>query len=130
MKLRFTPIIGWTATILVAAFNIFAGIMKFTPIEPGSEAEAMMAKLGINPAMSPVLGVLELSIVVLFLIPRTSTVGFVLMIGYLGGALATNLTHGFSNMEALPIYILFVLLTISAAVRNPELLTRLKKGAA
>lgn len=45
----------------------------------------------------------------------------------IGGALATNLTHGFSNMEALPIYITFLLLMISAYFRNPELLSRLLK---
>ncbi len=130
MKLRFSSIVGWTCAILVAAFNIFAGIMKFTPIAPGSEAEVMMQKIGVTPSFNHALGILELLIVVLFLVPRTSTVGFVLMVGYLAGALATNLTHGFSHMEALPIYILFVLLTISAYFRNPELLSRLRNKTA
>ncbi len=49
------------------------------------------------------------------------------MIGYMGGALATNLTHGFTHLEALPIYISFVLLAVSAIFRNPELLSRLMK---
>lgn len=124
MKLRPLPIIGWISTILVAAFNMFAGVMKFVPVAPGSDAEIMGTKLGVM-GIEHALGVLELIIVALFLIPRTSTVGFVLMIGYMGGALATNLTHGFSNMEAMPIYITFILLTVSAYVRNPELLSRL-----
>ena len=51
------------------------------------------------------------------------------MDGYMGGALATNLTHGFTHVEALPIYISFVLLMISAYFRNPELVSRLRKGA-
>ncbi len=127
MKTRIGPIVGWICAILVAAFNTFAGIMKFMPVTPGSDADVMMAKLGMTPSMMAPFGVLELAIVILFLVPRTSTVGFVLMIGYLGGALATNLTHGFTNMEALPIYILFVLLMISAWFRNPELVARLLK---
>jgi hypothetical protein len=45
----------------------------------------------------------------------------------MGGALATNLTHGFSHLEALPIYLTFLLLTISAWFRNPELAARLLK---
>ncbi len=48
-----------------------------------------------------------------------------MMIGYMGGALATNLTHGFTNLEALPIYICLLLLTLSAWYRNPELVQRL-----
>lgn len=129
MKLRLSSIIGWTCAILVAALNIFAGIMKFMPVAPGSEAEAMMTKIGISATLNHTLGILELVITTLFLVPRTSTVGFVLMVGYMGGALATNLTHGSTNMEALPIYIVFVLLTISAYFRNSELLSRLKKGS-
>lgn len=129
MKFRFSSFIGWFSIILVAAFNTFAGVMKFMPIEAGSEAEAMLQKLGITATMDHALGVLELAIVVLYLVPRTSTVGFILLVGYMGGALATNLTHGFSNMEALPIYLTFVFMMIGAAVRNPELLMRLKKGS-
>ena len=126
MKSRLPSIIGWTCAILVAAFNLFAAVMKFFPVPPGSPAEAMGQQLGVS-GMEHSLGILEFIIVALFLIPRTSTVGFVLMIGYIGGALATNLTHGFTHMEALPIYILFLLLAISAWFRNPELTARLLK---
>ena len=126
MTSRTGTIIGWICAIPVAAFNLFAAVMKFMPVVPGSAAEVMGNKLGVV-GLDHQLGVLELIIVALFLIPRTSTVGFVLMIGYMGGALATNLTHGFSNIDALPIYIAFALLTISAWYRNPELTARLLK---
>lgn len=126
MKSHFGSIIGWTATGLIAAFNLFAAVMKFVPVAPGSPAEAMGQRLGVT-GMEYGLGVLEFIIIALFLIPRTSTVGFVLMVGYMGGALATNLTHGVTHAEALPIYILFVLLMISAWFRNPELTARLRK---
>jgi len=99
--------------------------MKFVPVEPGTPTDEFGTRLG-TKGLEYQLGTLEIIIVLLFLIPRTSTVGFVLLIGYMGGALATNLTHGFSNMEALPIYISLLLLTISAYFRNPELLSRLK----
>lgn len=122
----FVSIIGWTSALLVAALNIFAAVMKFMPVEPGSPAEEMGQRIGTVGLEHP-LGVLEFIIVALFLIPRTSTIGFVLMVGYMAGALATNLTHGFTHMEALSIYISFVLLTISAYARNPELLSRLLK---
>jgi uncharacterized membrane protein YphA (DoxX/SURF4 family) len=126
MNTRVGSVIGWICAGLVALFNIFAAVMKFVPVEPGSQSAVFMERLGTAGLERP-LGVLEFVITVLFLIPRTSTVGFVLMVGYMAGALATNLTHGFSNMEALPIYISLLLLTISAYFRNPELLSRLLK---
>lgn len=125
MQSRVGTIIGWTCAILVAAFSLFAAVMKFVPVVPGSPADEIGTRLGTHGFEYP-LGVLEIIIIVLFLIPRTMTVGFVLMIGYMGGALATNLTHGFTHAEALPIYILFVLLAISAWFRNPELTARLR----
>ncbi len=128
MQSKLSTIIGWTSTILIGAFMTFSAVMKFVPVEPGSDAEKMLQRLGITITMDQILGVLELIIIALFLIPRTSTVGFVLMVGYLGGALATNLTHGFSNVEAIPIYVIFAVLTLSAYFRNPELLSRLRKS--
>lgn len=124
MSPRASSIIGWTCAIPLAAFNLFAAVMKFVPVAPGSAAEAMGQRLGVVGLERP-LGVLEFIIVILFLIPRTSTVGVVLMAGYLGGALATNLTHGFTHLEALPIYVLLLVLAISAYFRNPELTSRL-----
>jgi hypothetical protein len=126
MKKKVGHIIGWISTILIAAFNIFAAVMKFVPQAPGSDGAVMMERLGMNGLMQPI-GVLEFIVIILFLIPRTSTVGFVLMAGYMGGALATNLTHGFSQAEVAPIYVVFVLMMISAWFRNPELVARLLK---
>src|SRR3989338_4458309 len=125
MTLRPGIIIGWICALLVAAFNLFAAVMKlFAPVPPGSPAEEMMKKLGMEGLMVQ-LGVLELLIAILFMIPRTSTVGFVLMVGYLGGALATILTHGFGTADTVPMYVSLFLLTVSAYFRNPELLSRL-----
>lgn len=127
MKLRLSSVVGWICVLLVAAFNLFAAVMKFMPVEPGSPAEAMGKQMGLTPQFDHVLGVLEFAIVALYVVPRTSTVGFVLMVGYMAGALATNLTHGFTNAQAMPIYITFAVMTIGAYLRNPELLARLVK---
>ncbi len=126
MKIRIGLVFGWICALLVAALNAFALVMKYVPVVPDSEGDLMMQKLGLTVGMQHVLGIVEGITLVLFLIPRTSTIGFVLMVGYMAGALATNLTHGFSNMDAMPLYISFVLLTISAYFRNPELLSRIR----
>ena len=126
MKSRLSSVIAWICIGLVSAFNLFAAVMKFVPVEPGSKEAQLMEKLGVVGMERP-LGVLEFIIIALYLIPRTSTVGTVVMIGYLSGALATNLTHGFGQSDVLPIYILFVLIMIGAWFRNPELVSRLLK---
>jgi hypothetical protein len=53
-------------------------------------AEETMAQLGWPPGYAFAIGVLELSCVVLYLIPRTSVLGAVLFTGLLGGAMATQ----------------------------------------
>lgn len=126
MTFRLSSFLRWTSTILIAALMIFSAIMKFVPVAPGSPAEDMGRTLGTTGLEFP-LGVLELMIVILFLVPRTSTIGFVLMVGYFGGILATLLTHG---QDATPVYVFFVILTISGYFRNPELLSRYRNQQA
>ena len=128
MKSRMGSIFAWICVILVAAFTIMSAVMGIL-LSADPAAVAMSAKLGIT-GMEYALGITKILIVLLLLIPRTSTVGFVLIIGYYGGVLATNITHGFSFADTAPIYVVFVLLTISAYFRNPELLTRLRTGKA
>lgn len=124
MKIRFSSILGWTAVFLVSALTLFSAIMGFMP-QTDPVAIEMGTKLGVTGLEMP-LGIIKILIVALFVYPRTSTVGFVLMIGYYGGALATNITHGFTPAEYGMLYIVLGLLTLSAYVRNPELLTRIK----
>ncbi len=121
MSSRLPVIIGWVCALLVAALHIFAGIMKFMPVTDPAQM-AMMESMGMTPGLKYILGIVELVTVVLFLIPRTATVGFVLMVGYMGGVLAAMLTH---NLDASFIYIVFALLTVSGYFRNPELTARL-----
>ena len=128
MSTRVQSIIGWTCAILVAAFTVFSAIMEFVPMTDPAVI-AMVQKLGVME-IAHQLGIAKLIITAIFLYPRSSTVGFILMVGYYGGALATNITHGFTAMEAGGIYAALLLLTISAWFRNPEVTTRLLKGKA
>lgn len=124
MKIRFSSVVGWTAVFLVSALTLFSAIMGFMPqIDP--VAIEFGTKLGVA-TIGLQLGIMKTLIVALFVYPRTSTVGFVLMVGYYGGALATNITHGFTLAEYGILYVVLALLTLSAYIRNPELLTRIK----
>lgn len=120
-----SSIIGWICTLLVSALTIFSGVMEFVMPMDNPDVAAMVARLGVG-GMEYYLGAAKLVLAALYLVPRTSTVGFVLLIGYYGGALATNITHGFTVPEYAPILLVFVFMTIDAYLRKPELLWRLK----
>jgi hypothetical protein len=49
-----------------------------------------VSKLGYPESTLSVLGLLELSVIALYAIPRTSVLGAILVTGYLGGAVATH----------------------------------------
>jgi hypothetical protein len=122
-----SSIVGWICVGLVSALTLFSAVMEFVPVTDPAML-AMVAKLGVGD-IAYALGIAKFIIVALYLIPRTATVGFVLMIGYYGGALATNITHGFTVPEYAPILVAFVLMTVDAYLRKPELLWRLKGKA-
>jgi hypothetical protein len=80
---------GWIMTALFALFMLGASV---APKLAGAKAAIdPLVALGWSPKYLLLIGVMELAFVVLFLIPRTSLVGAVLMTGLLGGAIASNL---------------------------------------
>lgn len=127
MKISFSSIIGWICTFLVAALTIFSAVMEFIPMTDPATL-AFIQRLGVGGIAYP-LGITKLILSALYLIPRTSTIGFVLLVGYYGGALATNITHGFAVPDYAPIIVVFVLMTLDAYLRKPELLSRLRGQA-
>ena len=64
------------------------------------------------------LGVIEITCTVLYLIPRTSMLGAVLLTGYLGSATATHMRIG--DAWIIPV-LLGVLLWLSLFLREPRL---------
>ena len=76
--------IGWILTGLIALFLIGAsGVPKFIDFPGKTE---MFDKLGITLELSRYLGIVEIAIAILFVIPRTGFLGAILLTGYLGGA--------------------------------------------
>ncbi|CAN5133684.1 DoxX family protein [soil metagenome] len=79
---------GQVVSGLVTAFLLFdvvIHILNIAPVIDGARA------LGFDPDVMPVIGVLELVLVVLYAVPRTSVLGAVLITGYLGGAVCAQL---------------------------------------
>src|SRR5258706_10617651 len=69
-------------------FLIFDGVIKVVKIAPVVDA---FAQLGYPVSLAPRIGILALACVAVYAIPRTSVLGAVLLTGYLGGAVATQL---------------------------------------
>ena len=79
---------GWIISGLIAAFLLFDVFGKFA--KPAQVVEAFK-RSGWPPELSVPIGAILLACTVLYLIPRASVLGAILLTGYLGGAVATNL---------------------------------------
>jgi hypothetical protein len=90
-----TPATLWTGRVLTGLFALF---MLGASIAPKllhlPVVEETMAQLGWPVGYGLMIGIIELTCLVLYLIPRTSVLGAVLMTGLLGGAIATQIRVG------------------------------------
>ena len=117
MPTKTKRIIGWVLTVLVGLFLIGAsGVPKFLDISKIPDMADMMTKLQIPLNLLKILGVIEISVAVLYLIPRTAFLGAILTTGYLGGAVWTHLRVG--EPWFFPI-IVAVLMWVGLALRRP-----------
>ena len=82
---------GRILTALPALMLLLSGVMKLS--KPASVVEGF-AHFGYPEHVILGLGILEIVCTVLYLIPRTSILGAILLTGYLGGATATNVRIG------------------------------------
>lgn len=90
-----TTSILWTGRVLTGLFALFMLGASIAPKLLGmSVAEETMAQLGWPPGYAFMIGVIELTCLVLYLVPRTSLLGAVLMMALLGGAMATQIRAG------------------------------------
>ncbi len=84
----------WAGRILSAVpvlMLVMSGVMKL--VKPAAVVEGF-AHLGYPESLALWLGLLELACVVVYLVPRTSVLGAILLTGYLGGATATHVRLG------------------------------------
>lgn len=85
----------WTGRVLTTLFALFIlGASVFPKLSGMPVAEAIMAELGWPSGYVLMIGLMELTFLILYLIPRTSLLGAVLFTGLLGGAMATQLRAG------------------------------------
>ena len=90
-----TPVMLWAGRALTCFFTLFMLGASIAPkLLHMPVVNETMAQLGWPPGYGPLIGTIELICLVLYLIPRTSILGAVLMMGLLGGAMATQIRVG------------------------------------
>lgn len=108
-------IAGWIICALVSAFLLGVSAPgKFTEWEGKEE---MFAKFGYSAELMQKIGVVEVALAVLLLIPRTGFIAAVLLTGYLGGAVATHVRISDPSF-VMPI-VIGVLVWVGVGLRTP-----------
>ena len=101
---RRSVIAGRVLTGLVALFLTFDSVIKLLMMQPAVEGTTA---LGYPASAVMWIGIIELVCLALYLMPRTSVLGAVLLTGYLGGAIATHVRVGspLPSHTLFPIYV-------------------------
>jgi hypothetical protein len=108
-------ITAWILTGLITLLFIFSAVMKF--LRP-PEVMAAVGKWNLTDELT-MIGVGELVSGLLFFIPRTHSLGVLLLSAYMGGAIVTHM----QNDEPYIVQSIFLLVIwIASYLRHPELL--------
>jgi DoxX-like protein len=83
--------IGWVLSVLPCLLFAMSSLMKF---QGGPEVIKGFVHLGLPTTMMIPLAILEISCVIIYLIPPTSVLGAILLTGYIGGAICTHWRAG------------------------------------
>jgi DoxX-like protein len=78
--------VGRVISVLTSLLFLFSAVLK---VKGGPELEKAMSHLGLPASMLVPLAILEISCVVIYLIPPTAVLGAILMMGYVGGTICT-----------------------------------------
>jgi hypothetical protein len=110
---------GCVLTTLTTLFLVFDGAMKLVQPQPVTQA---MTQLGFPLHLSVPIGIILLVCTVLYVLPPTAVTGAVLLTGYLGGAIVSQMRIGAPLLSTtlFPIYFA-VLLWAGVYLREPRL---------
>ncbi|TDS57217.1 DoxX family protein [Myroides indicus] len=119
MSQKAIKITGWGMTIVLALVFTMSAFMKLTQNETALE---QASSIGLDASTYQFIGVIEIISLILFIIPRTGVLGAMLLVAYLGGAIATHLQH----QQPIAMAVIFqMLLWVTAFIRFPELKQRI-----
>lgn len=111
-----TRIVSIVLMVIPSAMLVFSAAMKLGHAQAVTEG---LGKAGLGNYIT-LIGLIELVSVALFLVPKTSKIGFLLLCSYLGGALCMELAGGQPPMAA----IFLALLWIAVYLRDKQMFLR------
>ena len=86
--------IAWVGRGISALVSFVFALSAFMKLKGGAEVTEGMVHLGLPESLIVPLAILEISCVVIYLIPATSVLGAILLTGYIGGAICTHMRVG------------------------------------
>lgn len=89
-----TGAIVWVGRVISVLVSLVFAMSAFMKVKGGAELMQGMAHLGLPESLIMPLAILEISCVVIYLVPATSVLGAILLTGFIGGAICTHLRVG------------------------------------
>jgi hypothetical protein len=80
----------WVGRVISVLASLMFLVSAFFKFRDGPDVMKGFAHLGFPESMLHPLGILEISCVVVYLIPATSVLGAILLAGYVGGTICTH----------------------------------------
>jgi hypothetical protein len=108
---RIKLVVGWVLHVLIAGLMIFSGSSKILGFVPADAME----KYGLTEQIR-LIGTGEVLSALLLLVPRTSSLGVLLVSSFWGGTICLHMSHGESYLMQ---SVLLVLTWVGAYLRNP-----------
>lgn len=108
-------IAAWILTGLLTLMFVVSALAKIAGAQAVME---QMQKWGLGNQVL-LIGIGELVSALLFLIPRTTSLGLLLLSAYLGGAIVTHMQHGEPYIAAA---IMLLVVWVTGYLRHPEVL--------
>jgi len=109
----------WVGRVISGLASLVFLFSAFMKLKGGPELAQGMAHLGLPDRMVMPLTILEISCVVVYLIPQTAVLGAILLAGYIGGAICTHWRVGDPFFVQI---VLGIVVWLGLYLREPRLL--------
>jgi len=86
--------LAWAGRVISILVSLVFAASALLKLKGGTEVVQGLAHLGLPESLIVPLAILEVSCVVIYLLPATSVLGAILLTGYMGGAICTHLRVG------------------------------------
>ena len=84
----------WAGRVVSGLASLVFAMSAMMKLKGGEGAAQMFAHLGLSGSLILPIAILELASLVIYLVPRTSALGAILLTGYMGGAILAHLRVG------------------------------------